>query len=109
MSEGDPLSRQQSLIAAVKSMKSDIDVLYAQLRSGTYVSQDTFVNNWAHLIRVVNEMNPLLSEPGVTETLLRTDILLLADLLALANSIEIIENFLACLEHQAREETSKPQ
>jgi len=108
VSEGTPLSRQQSLIAAVKSKKSDIDVLYAQLRSGAYASPDTFANNWAHLIRVVNEMKPLLSEAGVTETLLRTDVLLLADLLALVNSIEVIENFLACLEHQAREENSKP-
>ncbi|MDF7787451.1 hypothetical protein P4910_18490 [Pantoea stewartii] len=108
MSEDTPLSRQQSYITAVKSMKSDIDVLYTQLRNGAYSSPDTFANNWAHLMRVVNEMKPLLSEPGVTERLLHTDVLLLADLLALVNSIEIIENFLACLERQAREENSKP-
>ena len=88
-------------------MKSDIDVLFTQLRNGAYSRPDTFTNNWAHLMRMVKEMKPLLSEPGVTETLLRADILLLADLLALVNSIEIIENFLACLERQLREENSK--
>jgi len=82
-------------------MKADVDVLYAQLRSGACASPGTFASNWGHLIRVVNEMKPMLSEPGVKETLVLKDVELMADLLAMTHSVEIIENFMRCLEHQA--------
>jgi len=103
VSDNNQLSGEQRMAAAVKSMKTDIDVLYTQLRKGTYASPDTFANNWAHLIRMVEEMKPLLTKPDVKEALLRSDVLLVADLLAITYSVEIIENFLVCLENQARE------
>lgn len=71
-------------------MKADVDGLYAQLRSGAYASLGTFANNWGHLIRVVNEMKPMLSEPGVAEMLVLKDVELIADLLAMTHSVEII-------------------
>jgi len=100
VSDNCKISREQRHIAVVRSIKADTDVLYTQLRSGVCSSPDTFANNRAHLIRAVNDIKPVLSEPGVMETLLQTDVLIYADLLAMTRSVEIIENFLACLEHQ---------
>jgi hypothetical protein len=87
----------------------DIDLFFTQLKSGVYASPDTFANNWAHLIRVINEIKPILIKPGVTEALVRTDRQLMTDLQAITHAVEIIENFLACLEHQAREYGDKPR
>lgn len=109
MSDDEELSNEQRMTAAVRSMKADIDVLYTQLRNGAYASPDTFANNWAHMIRMVEEMKPFFSKPDVTEALLRSDVRLLADLLAIIYSMEIIENFLGCLENQARQNHSHAQ
>nr|WP_246872159.1 hypothetical protein [Pantoea ananatis] len=84
-------------------MKADVDAIYTQLRDGTYADPDTFVNNWAHLMDRVKKMTPVLSEPGVTETLLRTDVRLTAELLAMTHAVGIIENFMRYLERQAAE------
>nr|WP_246872108.1 hypothetical protein [Pantoea ananatis] len=84
-------------------MKADVDAIYTQLRHGTYADPDTFANNWAHLMDRVKKMTPVLSEPGVTETLLRTDVRLTAELLAMTHAVGIIENFMRCLERQAAE------
>ncbi|WP_275234922.1 hypothetical protein [Pantoea ananatis] len=88
---------------AVRAMKADLDAIYTQLRDGTYADPDTFVNNWAHLMDRVKQMTPVLSEPGVTETLLRVDVRLAAELLAMTHAVGIIENFMRCLERQATE------
>nr|WP_246874785.1 MULTISPECIES: hypothetical protein [Pantoea] len=84
-------------------MKADIDAIYTQLRDGAYADPNTFVNNWAHLMERIKKMKPALSEPGVTETLLRTDVRLTAELLAMTHAVDIIENFMKCLERQAAE------
>ncbi|WP_210504836.1 hypothetical protein [Pantoea ananatis] len=103
MSDGKQPSHEERLITAVRMMKADIDAIYTQLRDGTYADPDTFVNNWAHLMDRVKKMTPVLSEPGVTETLLRTDVRLTAELLAMTHAVDIIENFMKCLERQAAE------
>jgi len=84
-------------------MKADLDAIYTQLWDGTYADPDTFVNNWAHLMDRVKQMTPVLREPGVTETLLRTDVMLTAELLAMTHAVGIIENFMRCLERHAKE------
>ena len=84
-------------------MKADLDAIYTQLRDGTYADPNTFVNNWAHLIDRVKQMKPVLSEPGVMEALLRTDVMIAAELLAMTHAVGIVENFMRCLEHQTTE------
>ncbi|PWK94653.1 hypothetical protein C7431_110149 [Pantoea allii] len=101
MSDGKHPSHEERLITAVRMMKADVDAIYTQLRDGTYADPDTFVNNWTHLMDRVKQMTPVLSEPGVTETLLRTDVRLTAELLAMTHAVGIIENFMRCLERQA--------
>ncbi|WP_210453390.1 hypothetical protein [Pantoea ananatis] len=103
MSDENQLSHEEKLITAVRMMKADVDAIYTQLRDGTYADPDTFVNNWAHLMDRVKKMTPVLSEPGVTETLLRTDVRLTAELLAMTHAVGIIENFMRYLERQAAE------
>jgi len=89
-------------MAAIRSMKAGVDVIFQQLTAGAYVCPDTFVNNWAHLITRVKEMKPLISQPGVTDIIVRTDMMLMADLLAIIYAVGIVENFLGCLEHHVR-------
>jgi len=88
-------------------MKADLNAIYTQLRDGNYADPDTFVNNWAHLMDRVKKMQPVLSVPGVTETLLHMDVRLTAELLAMTHAVGIIENFMKCLERQTRENGSK--
>lgn len=109
MSDNDQPHPDEKLMKAVRSMKADLDAIYTQLRDGTYADPDTFVNNWAHLIDRVNKMTPVLSEPGVMEVLLRTDVMAAAELLAMTHAVGIIENFMRCLEHQTTERSLKPQ
>ncbi|KGL53786.1 MULTISPECIES: hypothetical protein [Pantoea] len=109
MSDDNKPSHEERLITSVRMMKADMDAIYTQLRDGVYADPDTFVNNWAHLIDRVKQMTPVLREPGVTETLLRIDVLLTAELLAMTHAVGIIENFMRCLEHQTTERSHKPQ
>ncbi|WP_235318736.1 hypothetical protein [Pantoea stewartii] len=99
---------EQSCVAAIRAMKADVDVILTQLRSGHYASPDTFVNNWGYLIDKVKEMKPILSKPGVTEMLLHTDVMLMADLLAITHAVEIIGNFMDCLARHARQSPKDP-
>ncbi|WP_410515798.1 hypothetical protein QO152_19585 [Pantoea allii] len=89
---------EAAFMAAIRTMKADVDVIFTQLAAGAYVSMDTFTNNWAHLIMRVKEMKPLLSQPGVKDIITRTDMMLMADLLAITYTVAIVENFLSCLE-----------
>lgn len=93
---------EASLMAAIRGMKADVDVIFGQLTRGHYASPDTFANNWAHLTGMVKEMKPLLSQPGVTEMIKRTDMMLMADLQAIVYAVGIVENYLACQEHHVR-------
>lgn len=92
---------ERSCISVIRAMKPDVEVILTQLRSGRYACPDTFINNWAHLTGTLMKIKPLLSQPGVTDALLRSDIRLLADLLALVNAVEIVENFMGTLAHHA--------
>lgn len=101
-------TEERSCIAAIRAMKPDIDVILTQLRSGRYASPDTFVNNWAYLTEKLTEIKPLLSQAGVTDALLRTDIRLMADLLALVTAVEIMDNFMGTLAHHANQLKNQP-
>lgn len=109
MSDDNQPHPDVKIMKAVRSMKADLDAIYTQLRDGTYADPDTFVNNWAHLIDRVKKMTPVLSEPGVMEALLRTDVMAAAELLAMTHAVGIIENFMQCLEHQTTERSLKPR
>ncbi|MEJ1269048.1 hypothetical protein WDV93_25290 [Pantoea ananatis] len=109
MSDGKQPSHEEGLITAVRMMKADVDAIYTQLRDGAYADPDTFVNNWAHLMDRVKQMTPVLSGSGVTETLLRVDVRLTAELLAMTHAVGIIENFMRCLERQAAEGGGRPR
>ncbi|MDN4128402.1 hypothetical protein [Pantoea ananatis] len=109
MSDENQPTYEERLIKAVRLMKADVDAIYTQLRDGTYADPDTFINNWTHLMDRVKNMKPVLSKPGVMETLMRMDVQLTAELLAITYSVQIIENFIRCMEHQARENGSKPR
>ncbi|WP_289368149.1 hypothetical protein [Pantoea stewartii] len=89
-------------LAAIRSMKADIDVIIRQLKSGRYVSTDTFANNWAHLLRMIEEMKPFLVQPGFADMIVRTDMLLMADLLAITHAVEIVRNFMRFLGNDPR-------
>ena len=99
MSDGDKAWSEEQCIAAIRGMKADVEVILTQLKSGHYVCHETLANNLAHLIRMGTELKPLLSQPGVSDMLLRTDVSLMAELTALIHTAEIIENVLACLKH----------
>ncbi|WP_405425002.1 hypothetical protein [Pantoea stewartii] len=102
MSDADIPHDEASLMAAIRTMKTDVDVIFKQLTAGVYASPDTFANNWAHLTGRVKKMAPLMSQPGFTDMIMRKDMMLMADLLAIIYAVGIVENFLACLEHQIR-------
>ena len=99
MSDGDKAWSEEQCIAAIRGMKADVEVILTQLKSGHYVCHETLANNLAHLIRMGTELKPWLSQPGVSDMLLRTDVSLMAELTALIHTAEIIENVLACLKH----------
>ncbi len=54
-------------------------------------------------------MKPVLSEPGVMEALLRTDVMLRQSCWPWTHAVGIIENFMRCLEHQTTERSLKPR
>jgi len=88
-------------MAALRSLKKDMDVLIRQLSEGDYASPDTFANNWAYLSRLSEGMNVYMTNPGVLDILVRVDLVLAADLLAVSRSVAIIENFMKCAARRA--------
>ncbi|WP_162286884.1 cob(I)yrinic acid a,c-diamide adenosyltransferase [Pantoea stewartii] len=108
MSDGDKAYCEEQCIAAIRGMKADVEVILTQLKNGHYACHEILANNLAHLIRMGTELKPLLSQPGVSDMLLRTDVYLMADLLALTHTAEVIENVLACLKQRPETDSVPP-
>lgn len=102
MSETDEQAYHQTVLR----LKANVDVVFEQLKSGDYVSPDTFANNLQHLLRMAEEVQPYLEHPGLIERLAATDLMLTADLLGIVSSVNIMGNFIACLSRQAGKHTS---
>ncbi|MCK0553221.1 hypothetical protein KFO32_09135 [Pantoea ananatis] len=91
----------QLLFTLLRNMKSDTDILLDQLTKGDYLTPDTFANNWALLVRLVEAVNDNLVKPGVAEKLVQADPFLMADLMSLSRAVAIVENFMACETRRA--------
>lgn len=104
----DAAGTEPPYIETIRSLKADIDVIFTQLSRGDYASPDTFANNWEHLMRMIEEVEPLLRKPEVMGALASTDLMLAADLLAVSRSVAIIENFITCLARRAADGRGRP-
>jgi hypothetical protein len=80
----------------IACLKADVDALLRQLSEGEYVSVDTFANNWAHLTALYAGIQEQMNDRVLMDQLVRTDLLLTADLIAVGRMIMVINNFLRC-------------
>lgn len=83
---------ESSMILNVRELKANVDILILQLSTGSYASEDTLINNWEHLLNMGRTINTHLSNPCVMNLIVRTDLNLAADLIAVGRAITIIEN-----------------
>ncbi|MEN4546210.1 hypothetical protein [Pantoea agglomerans] len=80
----------------ITSLKADVDALLQQLSEGEYLSVDTFANNWVHLTTLYAKIQEQMNDRILMDRLVRTDLLLTADLMAVGRMIMVINNFLRC-------------
>ncbi|ADO08050.1 hypothetical protein ABEG75_23505 [Pantoea agglomerans] len=80
----------------ITSLKADVDALLRQLSEGEYLSVDTFANNWVHLTALYARIQEQMNDRILMDRLVRTDLLLTADLMAVGRMIMVINNFLRC-------------
>ncbi len=80
----------------ITSLKADMDVLLCQLSEGEYLSVDTFANNWMHLTALYAKIQAQMNDRVLMDRLVRADLLLTADLMAVGRMIMVINNFLRC-------------
>ncbi|MEN4739086.1 hypothetical protein ABEH94_22690 [Pantoea agglomerans] len=80
----------------ITSLKADVDTLLRQLSEGEYLSVDTFANNWIHLTALYAGIQVQMNDRVLMDQLVRTDLLLTADLMAVGRMIMVINNFLRC-------------
>lgn len=92
---------EEVVLSTLRDMKEGLDVLVSQLSTGDYASPDTFANNWAHLSLLSQDISTYLRSPGVMDMIVRTDLLLAADLIAVSRFTAIMENFMACTARRA--------
>lgn len=78
----------------IACLKVHVDVLLRQLSEGEYLSLDTFANNWVHLTSLYETIQLQMNDRILMDRLVRTDLLLTADLLAVGRMIVVINNFL---------------
>lgn len=78
----------------IADLKADVDFLLFQLSEGEYLSLDTFANNWVHLTSLYEKIQLQMNDQILMDRLVRTDLLLTADLLAVGRMIMVINNFL---------------
>lgn len=94
-SSGDLLSR-------ICVLRVDVNFLMKQLSEGEYLSLDTFANNWVHLMRLYASIQRHMNDAQLMDILVRTDLLLAADLMAVGRIIEVMNNFLRCAAKQGK-------
>lgn len=84
------------VMARIAELKADVDGLLKQLSDGEYLSVYTFANNWVHLTSLYEKVQEQMNDQSLMEQLVRFDLLLAADLLAVGRMITIMDNFLRC-------------
>ncbi|ORM80670.1 hypothetical protein HA42_13650 [Pantoea deleyi] len=80
----------------ITSLKADVDALLRQLSEGEYLSVDAFANNWVHLTALYARIQEQMNDRVLMDRLVRTDLLLTADLMAVGRMIMVMNNFLRC-------------
>ncbi|OWS77094.1 hypothetical protein CBW22_02925 [Pantoea sp. VS1] len=80
----------------ITSLKADVDALLRQLSEGEYLSIDTFANNWVHLTALYARIQAQMNDRVLMDRMVRTDLLLTADLIAVGRMIMVINNFMRC-------------
>ncbi|WP_235765206.1 hypothetical protein [Pantoea agglomerans] len=80
----------------IADLKAEFDVLLCQLSEGEYLTVDTFANNWIHLTTLYEKIQAQMNDRILMDRLIRTDLLLAADLLAVGRMITVLDNFMRC-------------
>lgn len=86
-----------AVITDLSGLKQDVDFLLLQLSEGHYSSVDIFANNWIHLTRLYEQVQARINDRVVMDFLVRTDLVLAADLMAVGRMITVMNNFLRCV------------
>ena len=94
-------SSSEDLLSRICALKSDVNFLMKQLSEGEYLSLDTFANNWVHLMRLYTGIQHHMNDAELMDVVVRTDVLLAADLMAVGRIIEVMNNVLRCAAKQA--------
>ncbi|MDF2913477.1 MAG: hypothetical protein K0R96_1598 [Pantoea agglomerans] len=84
------------IMPSIADLKADVDVLLSQLSEGEYLTVDTFANNWVHLMALYEKIQAQMNDRILMDRLIRTDLLLTADLLAVGRMITVLDNFMRC-------------
>lgn len=84
------------IMPRIADLKADVDVLLSQLSEGEYLTVDTFANNWIHLTTLYEKIQAQMNDRILMDRLIRTDLLLAADLLAVGRMITVLDNFMRC-------------
>jgi len=82
------------IMPRIADLKADVDVLLSQLSEGEYLTVDTFANNWIHLTALYEKIQAQMNDRILMGRLIRTDLLLAADLLAVRRMITVLDNFM---------------
>ncbi|MDQ1211070.1 hypothetical protein ABEH32_22090 [Pantoea agglomerans] len=83
-------------MSRIADLKADVDVLLCQLSEGEYLTVDTFANNWIYLTTLYEKIQAQMNDRILMDRLIRTDLLLAADLLAVGRMITVLDNFMRC-------------
>lgn len=84
------------IMLRIADLKADVDVLLSQLSEGEYLTVDTFANNWIHLTALYEKVQAQMNDRIMMDRLIRTDLMLTADLLAVGRMITVLDNFMRC-------------
>mgnify|MGYP001597577859 CR=1 FL=1 len=90
------------LLSRIGELKSNVDFLMRQLCEGEYLCTDTFANNWVHLSVLYESIQAGMNDRKLMDLIVKTDLLLAADLLATGRMIQMMSNFLRCAENAGR-------
>lgn len=86
----------EDIMPRLADLKADVDVLLRQLSEGEYLTVSTFANNWMHLTVLYGKIQAQMNDRVLMDRLVRTDLLLTADLLAIGRMITVMNNFMRC-------------
>jgi len=85
-----------NILGRISGLKDDMDILLQQLSEGEYLSVDIFANNWIHLTQLYSQIQSHMDDRTLMDQLVRSDLLLAADLMAVGRMITVMDNFMRC-------------